>query len=196
LGTTAEHKKLFFNLRKIKNRISALDDGDLRPEQVDFIAKRLGVSKTNVIDMNRRLNGGEFSLNASRGNSDGGDDSGDWQDWLVDDAPSQEHVLADAEELDIRRKALIDALSVLNERERRIFEARRLVDDPVTLEDLADMFGISRERVRQIGERALEKVERAVKDHVAAIASRPVTVAWRERHRRGSHSAEEGVART
>ena len=159
MGTTANQKKLFFNLRKAKSKISALEEGDLRPDQVKLIAKRLGVTEQDVIDMNRRL-GGDVSLNAPI-REDG--DSGEWQDWLVDDVSDQETRLAESEESDNRRKALGDALSVLNERERRIFEARRLADDPITLEDLAAEFGVSRERVRQIEVRAFEKVQRAVK---------------------------------
>ena len=165
MGTTAAQKKLFFNLRKAKSRISALEEGDLRPDQVQIIAKRLGVTEQDVIDMNRRL-GGDASLNAPI-REEG--DSGEWQDWLVDDSDSQEAVLAQSEELENRRSALSDALGVLNERERRIFEARRLVDDPVTLEDLAAEFGVSRERVRQIEVRAFEKVQKAVKNRVAAM---------------------------
>jgi len=165
MGTTANQKKLFFNLRKAKSKISALQEGDLRPDQVDIIAKRLGVTTQDVIDMNRRL-GGDASLNAPI-REDG--DSGEWQDWLADDSESQETVMAAHEELDNRRKALSSALGVLNERERRIFEARRLADDPVTLEELAEEFGVSRERVRQIEVRAFEKVQKAVKNKVSAM---------------------------
>ena len=138
MGTTANQKKLFFNLRKAKSKISALQEGDLRPDQVQTIAKRLGVTEQDVVDMNRRL-GGDASLNAPI-RDDG--DSGEWQDWLADDSESQEAVMAQHEEMDNRRKALSQALSVLNERERRIFEARRLADEPVTLEDLAAEFGV------------------------------------------------------
>jgi RNA polymerase sigma-32 factor len=155
MGTTANQKKLFFNLRKAKSRISALDEGDMRPDQVKLIAKRLGVTEQDVIDMNRRLSG-DASLNAPI-REDG--DSGEWQDWLMDDRDSQEATLVASEELDNRRAALSDALEVLNDRERRIFEARRLTDEPVTLEDLAVEFGVSRERVRQIEVRAFEKVQ-------------------------------------
>ena len=169
MGTTANQKKLFFNLRKAKSKISALEEGDLRPDQVKLIAKRLGVTEQDVVDMNRRL-GGDVSLNASI-RDDG--DSGEWQDWLVDEISDQETRLVEDEESDNRRKALGEALSVLNERERRIFEARRLADDPVTLEDLAAEFGVSRERVRQIEVRAFEKVQRAVKHRLAAMESRP-----------------------
>src|SRR6187431_3409836 len=164
-GTTANQKKLFFNLRKAKSKISALDEGDLRPDQVDIIARRLGVTTQDVIDMNRRL-GGDASLNAPI-REDG--DSGEWQDWLADDSVGQEQVLAESEELDNRRTALKSALAVLNDRERRIFEARRLADDPVTLEHLAEEFGVSRERVRQIEVRAFEKVQKAVKNKVTAM---------------------------
>jgi len=165
MGTTANQKKLFFNLRKAKSKISALEEGDLRPDQVKIIAKRLGVTEQDVIDMNRRL-GGDASLNTPL-RDDG--DSGEWQDWLVDDAPSQERILVENEELDNRRKALGEALTVLNDRERRIFEARRLADDPITLEELADEFGVSRERVRQIEVRAFEKVQKAVKNKGSAM---------------------------
>src|SRR5262244_1724378 len=165
MGTTANQKKLFFNLRKAKSKISALEEGDLRPHQVKLIAKRLGVTEQDVVDMNRRL-GGDVSLNAPI-RDDG--DSGEWQDWLVDETSSQEAHLVEAEESDTRRKALGEALSVLNEREWRIFEARRLVDEPITLEELADEFGVSRERVRQIEVRAFEKVQKAVKNRVAAM---------------------------
>jgi RNA polymerase sigma-32 factor len=167
MGTTANQKKLFFNLRKAKSKISALEEGDLRPDQVKLIAKRLGVTEQDVIDMNRRL-GGDASLNAPI-REDG--DSGEWQDWLVDESPTQERILVETEEFDNRRKALSDALGVLNERERRIFEARRLADDPITLEELAAEFGVSRERVRQIEVRAFEKVQKAVKNRVAAMES-------------------------
>jgi RNA polymerase sigma-32 factor len=159
MGTTANQKKLFFNLRKAKRNISALEDGDLHPDQIKTIAKRLGVTETDVIEMNRRL-GGDVSLNAPL-HADGV--SGEWQDWLVDESEDQEALMATREEFDNRRKALSSALSVLNERERRIFEARRLADNPATLEELAIEFGISRERVRQIGERAFEKVQKAAK---------------------------------
>jgi RNA polymerase sigma-32 factor len=169
MGTTANQKKLFFNLRKAKSKISALDEGDMRPDQVKLIAKRLGVPEQDVIDMNRRL-GGDASLNAPI-REDG--DSGDWQDWLVDHSDSQESRLVASEQADNRHKALGEALDVLNERERRIFEARRLAEDPMTLEDLADEFGVSRERVRQIEVRAFEKVQKAVKNRISAMESPP-----------------------
>jgi RNA polymerase sigma-32 factor len=173
MGTTANQKKLFFNLRKAKSKISALEDGDLRPDQVKLIAKRLGVTEQDVVDMNRRL-GGDMSLNAPI-RDDG--DAGEWQDWLADDQTDQETRLAESEEADNRRMALNDALTVLNDRERRIFEARRLADEPMTLEDLAAEFGVSRERVRQIEVRAFEKVQKAVKNRVASMESPPTAPA-------------------
>jgi RNA polymerase sigma-32 factor len=165
MGTTANQKKLFFNLRKAKSKISALEEGDLRPDQVKLIAKRLGVTEQDVVDMNRRL-GGDVSLNAPI-RDDG--DSGEWQDWLVDEVSDQETRLVEDEESDNRRKALGEALSVLGQRERRIFEARQLADDPMTLEDLAVEFGISRERVRQIEVRAFQKVQRIVQIAIARM---------------------------
>src|SRR6202171_5664055 len=144
MGTTANQKKLFFNLRKAKSKISALDEGDLHPDQVKLIAKRLGVTAQDVVDMNRRL-GGDASLNA----------------------PIKEAMMAEHEEFDHRRQALNGAIGVLNPRERRIFEARRLAEEPMTLEDLAAEFGVSRERVRQIEVRAFEKVQSAVKGTIA-----------------------------
>ena len=162
MGTTASQKKLFFNLRKAKSRISALDDGDLRDDQVDTISRRLGVPKQDVIEMNRRL-GGDASLNAPLRE----EGEGEWQDWLVDESVDQETRLAEREESDARLDALKSALSVLNPRERRIFEARRLADEPITLEELSAEFGVSRERVRQIEVRAFEKVQAAVKAGVA-----------------------------
>ncbi|WP_428030979.1 RNA polymerase sigma factor RpoH [Ancylobacter sp.] len=171
MGTTAAQKKLFFNLRKAKSQISALEEGDLRPDQVQQIATKLGVTAQEVIEMNRRL-GGDASLNSPlRGDVEGG---GEWQDWLADDSDSQESVLVEHEEMDNRRSALSGALSVLNERERRIFEARRLSDDPMTLEDLATEFGVSRERVRQIEVRAFEKVQKAVIDRVHQMETAPM----------------------
>jgi RNA polymerase sigma-32 factor len=165
MGTTANQKKLFFNLRKAKSRISALEEGDLRPDQVKLIAKRLSVTEQDVVDMNRRL-GGDVSLNSPI-NDEG--ESGEWQDWLVDDTPSQERALVESEELEIRRRALGAALAVLNNRERRIFEARRLAENPITLEELGEEFSVSRERVRQIEMRAFEKVRKAVQHRVAAV---------------------------
>lgn len=164
MGTTANQKKLFFNLRKAKSKLSVLDEGDMRPDQVGAIATNLGVAEQDVIDMNRRL-GGDASLNVRiREDSD----SGEWQDWLVDEAPSPERAVMESEEFEAQSKALGEALAVLTPRERRIFEARRLVDEPITLEQLADEFGVSRERVRQVELRAFEKVRRRVIQVVAA----------------------------
>jgi RNA polymerase sigma-32 factor len=164
MGTTANQKKLFFNLRKAKNRISALEEGDMHPDQVKLIAQRLGVTEQDVVEMNRRL-GGDVSLNAQMRDDA---DSGEWQDWLVDEGSSdQETWLVESEESENRRKALSQALSVLTKRERRIFEARRLAEDPLTLEDLASEFGVSRERVRQIEVRAFQKVQRAAQVAIA-----------------------------
>jgi RNA polymerase sigma-32 factor len=160
MGTTANQKRLFFNLRKAKSRIQALDDGDLRPDQVKEIATKLSVSEEEVVSMNRRLSG-DASLNAPIRATEG--ESGEWQDWLVDDHESQEDMLIEQDEMESRRKMLTDSMSVLNDREKRIFEARRLSEEPLTLEDLSAEFGISRERVRQIEVRAFEKVQDAVK---------------------------------
>ena len=175
MGTTANQKKLFFNLRKAKSKISALEEGDLRPDQVKLIAKRLGVTEQDVVDMNRRL-GGDMSLNAPI-RDDG--DAGEWQDWLADDQrSSQETALAESEEArQPPQGAVATRSTVLNDRERRIFEARRLADDPMTLEELAAEFGVSRERVRQIEVRAFEKVQKAVKNRVAAMETPPAAPA-------------------
>ena len=164
MGTTASQKKLFFNLRKAKSRINAYEEGDLKPENVATIATKLGVSQQDVIEMNRRM-GGDASLNAPL--RDEGE--GEWQDWLVDDSASQEFMLASHQESANRLEALRAALDVLNPRERRIFEARRLADDPITLEALSVEFGVSRERVRQIEVRAFEKVQAAVRADVARL---------------------------
>jgi RNA polymerase sigma-32 factor len=173
MGTTANQKKLFFNLRKAKSQISALDEGDLRPDQVKAIATKLGVHEQEVVEMNRRL-GGDASLNAPlRGDGEG---EGEWQDWLADDSASQESLLVQQEEADNRHVALRDALSVLNDRERRIFEARRLAEDPMTLEDLSSEFGVSRERVRQIEVRAFEKVQKAVREAMARREAGPLAL--------------------
>ena len=164
MATTANRRKLFFNLRKAKNKILVIDEGDMRHDQIETIAKRLGVTKQDVIDMNGWFSG-DASLNAPiREDSD----SGEWQDWLVDEGASQETTLAARDEYDYRRKALASALCVLNDRERRIFEARRVAEDPITLADLASEFGVSRERVRQIDVSSFEKVQKAVKNRVAA----------------------------
>jgi RNA polymerase sigma-32 factor len=165
IGTATNQKKLFFNLRRAKSRISVLDEGDMRPDQVKLLAKRLGVTEHNVIDMNRRL-GRDASLNAPI-QEDG--DAGERQDWLIDDSPGQEGILIKNEELENRRQALRQALSSLNVRERRIFEARRLAEDPIPLGVLADEFGVSGERVRQIEMLAFEKVQKAVQHWVVAI---------------------------
>ncbi|WP_321447580.1 RNA polymerase sigma factor RpoH [uncultured Cohaesibacter sp.] len=163
MGTTANQKRLFFNLRKVKGQIQALEDGDLKPDQVDYIAEKLGVSNEEVISMNRRLSG-DASLNAPL-KSDG--ESGQWQDWLVDDSESQETVLADKEEFDHRMDLLSNAMGILNDRERRIFEARRLAEKPATLEELSEEFSVSRERIRQIEVRAFEKVQKEVQTAAA-----------------------------
>jgi RNA polymerase sigma-32 factor len=164
IGTTANQKKLFFKLRSLKRKISALEGGrDLRPDQVTFIAKTLNVADQEVIDMDRRL-GGDASINApirEEGESD------EWQNYLVDQSPSPEAILAEEDEKDYRRKALAGAIDALNERERRIFEARHLADEPQTLEDLAAEFKVSRERIRQIEARAFEKVRKAAKRQIA-----------------------------
>jgi RNA polymerase sigma-32 factor len=170
MGTTAAQKKLFFNLRRVKGQIQALEDGDLRPDQVKLIAKKLGVAEDEVVSMNRRLSG-DTSLNAPlRADAD----SGEWQDWLVDEDPNQEERLAESEEMSHRRSYLTSALDTLNDRERRIFEARRLSEEPATLEDLSAEFGVSRERIRQIEVRAFEKVQKAVtasaREHGTAAA--------------------------
>jgi len=158
MGTTAAQKKLFFNLRRAKSQLQALDEGDLKPEHVKTIAKKLGVPEEDVVNMNRRL-GGDASLNAPiRAEAE----SGEWQDWLVDDTQSQEDRLVEDEELGRRKSYLTSAMSVLNDRERRVFEARRLAEDPATLEQLSEEFGVSRERIRQIEVRAFEKVQKAV----------------------------------
>jgi RNA polymerase sigma-32 factor len=183
IGTTANQKKLFFNLRRVKSRIGAID-GDLRPDQVTRIASQLGVAEHDVVAMNGRLSG-DTSLNAPFGDA-GGD--GEWQDVLVDESASQESVLAAEEEQRNRLIALQQALTGLSPRERRIFEERRLVDDPKTLEVLSTEFGVSRERVRQIEVRAFEKVRRAVRRGLAQ-SERP-----RGGVARYSNAAREGLA--
>jgi RNA polymerase sigma-32 factor len=165
LGTTAAQKKLFFNLRKLKGRLQALDEGDLAPETVSEIARQLNVSEDDVVSMNRRLAGPDHSLNVPVDGADGSS----WQDWLVDGSDDQEQTLAESEELERRRGLLGHALGRLNERERRIFCERRLEDDPLTLEQLSKEYGISRERVRQIEVRAFEKVQKAVKSRAAGL---------------------------
>jgi RNA polymerase sigma-32 factor len=161
MGTTAAQKKLFFNLRKLKGQIEAIEEGDLTPENVKKIAKELDVPEADVISMNRRLMGPDHSLNAPvRADGDG---EGEWQDWLVDERDDQETRLGDRQELGIRRDLLNKAMKLLTDRERHILEERRLKDNPTTLEDLSQEFGISRERVRQIEVRAFEKLQKAIK---------------------------------
>jgi RNA polymerase sigma-32 factor len=157
LGTTSAQKKLFFNLRKAKAKVGALEEGDLRPENVTRIATDLGVSETEVIDMNRRLSGSDASLNATVGSD--GDSSTQWQDWLEDEDSDQAEHYAEKDELDTRRALLVQAMSVLNDRERDVLMERRLSDEPVTLEDLSTRYGVSRERIRQIEVRAFEKLQ-------------------------------------
>jgi RNA polymerase sigma-32 factor len=164
MGTTAAQKKLFFNLRKIKGQLKALEEGDLRPDQVKRIATQLGVTEEDVVSMNRRL-AGDSSLNAPVRNDA---ESGEWQDWLVDETMDQETALAESEERENRREMLQDALKGLNARERRVFEARRLAEEPLTLEELSAEFGVSRERIRQIEVRAFEKVQKAVQKAAAS----------------------------
>ena len=159
IGTTAAQKKLFFNLRKIKSQLKAIDDGDLKDSTVKTIAGKLNVSETEVVNMNRRMAGPDHSLNAPvRDDADG-----EWQDWLVDEAPDQEITVGNAEELSLRRGMLEDAMDGLNEREQHILRERRLQDEPTTLEDLSKVYGISRERVRQIEVRAFEKLQISMK---------------------------------
>jgi RNA polymerase sigma-32 factor len=166
MGTTAAQKKLFFNLRKLKGQMRAIEEGDLAPEQVKKIAETLDVPESDVISMNRRLASPDHSLNAPlRADSDG-----EWQDWLVDETESQEMRMAESEELGKRKELLKHAMTSLNDRERHILTARRLQDDPITLEDLSQQYGISRERVRQIEVRAFEKLQKSIKN--AAIEQR------------------------
>jgi RNA polymerase sigma-32 factor len=163
MGTTASQKKLFFNLRKVKGQLKALEEGDLHPDHVKKISTRLGVSEDDVVSMNRRL-AGDSSLNAPmRADAEGGE----WMDWLVDDNPDQESELGDSQEYEQRRELLHDAMESLNEREKRIFLARRLSEEPMTLEELSGEFGVSRERIRQIEVRAFEKVQKAVQKAAA-----------------------------
>ena len=170
MGTTAAQKKLFFNLRKLKGQMQAIDEGDLAPEQVAKIAVTLNVPEADVVSMNRRLAAPDHSLNAPL-RIDG---DGEWQDWLVDDTDTQETSLADSEELGMRRELLASAMESLNKRERHILEERRLKENPTTLEDLSQEYGISRERVRQIEVRAFEKLQKAIRN--AAIEKRLSTV--------------------
>ncbi|BBC79561.1 RNA polymerase sigma 70 [Acetobacter orientalis] len=164
MGTTAAQKKLFFNLRRLKGQMQAIEDGDLQPEQVNKIATTLGVPEQDVVNMNRRMAAPDHSLNAPMRT----DESSEWQDRLVDDQHNQEEVYAENEEMSGRKAMLSSAMSMLNEREKHIFTERRLKDEPSTLEDLAHEYGISRERVRQIEVRAFEKVQAAMKKEVEA----------------------------
>jgi RNA polymerase sigma-32 factor len=161
IGTTAAQKKLFFNLRRIKGEIKAIDDGDMAPEQVTEIAERLDVPEMEVINMNRRLGPGDHSLNATIG---GESEGGEWLDWLEDDSANQEVTFAEAEEYDSRRQLLVAAMDELNAREVQIIKARRLSDTPLTLEELSQRFGVSRERIRQIEARAFEKLQLSVRN--------------------------------
>ena len=159
MGTTAAQKKLFFNLRRMKSKLDAFEDGDLSPEHLTKIATDLGVTEEEVTSMNRRMAmGGDTSLNVSMRE----DGEGQWQDWLVDDAPLQDKVVADAQEADVRHDMLVSAMDDLNEREKHILTERRLTDDPKTLEELSQVYGVSRERVRQIEVRAFEKLQKAM----------------------------------
>jgi RNA polymerase sigma-32 factor len=159
IGTTAAQKKLFFNLRRLKGQLQAIDEGDLSPENLEKIARELDVPQSDVVSMNRRLAAPDHSLNAPV-RADG---EGEWQDWLVDETDDQETRLSDRQELGLRRDLLRDAMTHLTERERDILTARRLRDAPATLEDLSEKYGVSRERVRQIEVRAFEKLQRAIK---------------------------------
>src|SRR5882724_4172315 len=167
MGTTAAQKKLFFNLRRLKGQMQAIDDGDLQPEQVAKIARVLDVPEQDVVSMNRRLAAPDHSLNAPVRQ----DSEGEWQDWLVDESETQETAIADREELTGRKALLTGALKSLNERERHILIERRLKDNPTTLEDLSQQYNISRERVRQIEVRAFEKLQKSIKN--AALKQRP-----------------------
>ncbi|WP_122049104.1 RNA polymerase sigma factor RpoH [Asaia bogorensis] len=158
MGTTASQKKLFFNLRRLKGQMQAIDDGDLKPEQVDKIATTLGVPEQDVVSMNQRLSAPDHSLNAPLRS----DSEGEWQDWLVDDQESQETTLGEAEEMSGRQALLTEAMKSLNDRERHILTERRLKDDPSTLEELSHEYGVSRERIRQIEARAFEKLQKAM----------------------------------
>jgi RNA polymerase sigma-32 factor len=173
IGTTANQKKLFFKLRSAKNKIAAFDGGDLRPDQVALIAKNLDVTDQEVVDMNRRL-GGDKSINAPL-QQDG--ETGEWQDRLVDQSPSPEAIVIEQDDKEYQHNALIAAIGVLDDRERRIFEARHLVDEPLTLEDLAEKFNVSRERIRQIEARAFEKVRKAAKN-LASKAPAAMLETW------------------
>ena len=163
MGTTSAQKKLFFNLRKAKSKLGALEEGDLRPENVTLIANDLNVTEQEVIDMNRRLSGGDASLNATVGSGDG-ESTAQWQDWLEDEDANQAEAFAEADELSARREMLISAMDVLNDREKDILMERRLRDDPMTLEDLSTRYDVSRERIRQIEVRAFEKLQKRIRE--------------------------------
>lgn len=159
MGTTAAQKKLFFNLRKMKSRLNAFEDGDLKPEDVQTIATDLGVTEAEVVSMNRRMAmGGDTSLNVPMRE----DGDGQWQDWLVDDEPLHDQTIANEQEADVRRGMLMEAMGELNEREQHILTERKLTDDPQTLEELSQVYGVSRERIRQIEVRAFEKIQKAM----------------------------------
>lgn len=172
IGTTASQKKLFFNLRRLKGKIGAIDSGDLHPDQVTHIADELNVPETDVISMNQRMAGGDRSLNVTVGGVDS-DGSSEWQDWLEDDTDDQETLFAEREEFSARQKLMLEAMSILNEREVRIIEARRLSEPPLTLEQLADEFSVSRERIRQIEGRAFEKLSEAVRNKASKLKLLP-----------------------
>ena len=162
LGTTSAQKKLFFNLRKAKAKVGALEEGDLRPENVAQIAKDLSVTEAEVIDMNRRLSGSDASLNATVGSD--GDSATQWQDWLEDEDSDQAEAYEEKDELDARRALLVQAMAVLNDREKDVLMQRRLAEDPVTLEELSESYGVSRERIRQIEVRAFEKLQARMRE--------------------------------
>ncbi|WP_068116637.1 RNA polymerase sigma factor RpoH [Tropicimonas marinistellae] len=162
LGTTSAQKKLFFNLRKAKSRIGALEEGDLRPENVARIANDLGVTEDEVISMNRRLSGGDASLNATVGSD--GDTTTQWQDWLEDEDANQAEAYAESNEMAVRRDLMLEAMEALNDREKDILTQRRLAEPPVTLEELSGVYDVSRERIRQIEVRAFEKLQKRMKE--------------------------------
>ena len=174
IGTTASQKKLFFNLRRIKGQIGAIDRGDLKPEDVTHIADELNVSEKDVISMNQRMSGGDHSLNTPLATTSG-EEGTEWQDWLEDERPDQEAYFAETEELGQRHAIMQDAMQNLNPREVRIIEARRLAEPPLTLEELADEFGVSRERIRQIEVRAFEKLSKAVLAKAGEMKLLPAT---------------------
>jgi RNA polymerase sigma-32 factor len=197
MGTTAAQKKLFFNLRRMKSKLDAFEDGDLRPEHITKIATDLGVAESDVVSMNRRMAmGGDTSLNVSMRE----DGEGQWQDWLQDDAPLQDAVVADAQEADVRHDMLVSAMDDLNDREKHILTERRLTDDPKTLEELSQVYGVSRERVRQIEVRAFEKLQKAMmriageKRLIAACGDCAGRPDRRRRRRCGRHRRSAGAA--